>query len=175
MRWFNARSLIGYTPAEFDASATFDLSMTHPHATTRSFGVNFNIISTPNVEGDSDDEIRITMDDGMAFPEAPIHMGGGVTVTGFKFTESGDGILRTDVWYNPEDGLSFLWLDVYLSIAEQTSVQPLWGAGQLSSFSGFPDTLQTTSNIGTVPLPAGVWLLLTGIGALAAGRRLGRG
>lgn len=148
LAWFNGRTYADSTDLRFVATA--EIALRIAGAPTAAQALRFTVVSTENP---FDDRIVVQglWDFGLA---APLALGGGVALTGFDVAASGGGRLRREtradgprlIWRNPEENLARL--DVYALLTfDAPPPVPVW-------------------------LPAPVWLLAGGLGALCAvGRR----
>jgi len=147
LTWFNAASPGGLTPDTFSADATIDLLFTSPNGDSGSQDVTFNITNTVNTAGDTVGLSLGAFDFG--FVPTPFSLGGGLTLNGFStgLTSCSSANPLLDCTLNGSD-----WF-----LAEnQTSTLGIYA---------------NISAVAPIPLPAAGWLMIAGLGGLAALRR----
>ncbi len=107
-------------------------------------------------------------------------VGGSVTMNDFSF-----GSLPVDPLFTTAGGLSFVLTSISIDLQTDNALD-ITGTG-VYSLAGFDDTVGTfqwtgdelgglmtysASGASPIPLPAGIWLMLSGLGVLAARRKL---
>jgi len=148
LTWFNAASPGGLTPDTFSADATINLLFSSPNGDSGSQDVTFNITNTVNTAGDTVGLSLGAFDFG--FVPTPFSLGGGLTLNGFStgLTSCSSANPLLDCTLNGSD-----WF-----LAEnQTSTLGIYA---------------NISAVAPIPLPAAGWLMIAGLGGLAALRRL---
>lgn len=145
LTWFNASSPGNITPDEFTAEATINLLFTSPTGESGSQAVSFDITNTGNPNGDDVALSLGAFDFGFV---TPFSLGGGLTLNGFSTgltscssADPLDCTLNGSDWFLDEGKTSKL--GIYANI----------------------------SAVAPIPLPAAGWLMIAGLGGLAALRR----
>jgi hypothetical protein len=141
LTWFNAATPAKLTDDAFSAFASFVLDFTQPGGGSGSENLTFAIRNTTNPAGD---RAALFVDDGtLDFGGLPRVLGNGISVVGYSWVLSGAGTFGTG---DGKCGLTGYWCNP----ENQTS------------------TLTLKAQVSVIPLPAAAWMLLAGIGGLAA-------
>jgi hypothetical protein len=127
------------TDGNFNLFATMTMDFDIPQLSPANQGVSFNVTNTTNPPGDLLTSNSLQIGNLTFGSLLPVDLGGGLFVSGFRFIADGE----SDNVYDPATGKWTLKEDRTAS-------------------------LHLVADISAVPLPAAAWMLLAGVGGLAA-------